>query len=409
MELKNRYQYTYFIQTYLVNQNKYSRYVGKLLKDERFKLRVFQKDKDLELYTYFLPKIRSFLFKTFELNKAKLEKMETLPFDTKVALLSEYPCVMFEYDLKKDVQGKTIDENSIFFKIQKAGIICFNTGICFLYLKTNVESENFGDVLNFNYKFRDINQEYGMLKNYENIKIQADCFDNMKEIQDFMKEITGSNVDALKLNLEERLYTFGYECIDQSAWNNDTDFSNIKNEFFKYVNILPNDKGTNIDENDSIKLISKDKFSKLGISKLGVNLFSSDVDINNYTILPNEFENQYFYTCILALYLKTYLKKLDYDFKSGKNIKKVRKEFVEFTKGLWIQEITSEDIGTLLYQNMRKTLEIETIYSQVKNKYDILYREMKVERNEKLAVFVAVILSVTLIVNVINWIYIFNF
>ena len=409
MELKNRYQYTYFIQTYLVNQNKYSRYVGKLLKDERFKLRVFQKDKDLELYTYFLPKIRSFLFKTFELNKAKLEKMETLPFDTKVALLSEYPCVMFEYDLKKDVQGKTIDENSIFFKIQKAGIICFNTGICFLYLKTNVESENFGDVLNFNYKFRDINQEYGMLKNYENIKIQADCFDNMKEIQDFMKEITGSNVDALKLNLEERLYTFGYECIDQSAWNNDTDFSNIKNEFFKYVNILPNDKGTNIDENDSIKLISKDKFSKLGISKLGVNLFSSDVDINNYTILPNEFENQYFYTCILALYLKTYLKKLDYDFKSGKNIKKVRKEFVEFTKGLWIQEITSEDIGTLLYQNMRKTLEIETIYSQVKNKYDILYREMKVERNEKLAVFVAVILSVTLIVNIINWIYIFNF
>lgn len=409
MELKNRYQYTYFIQTYLVNQNKYSRYVGKLLKDERFKLRVFQKDKDLELYTYFLPKIRSFLFKTFELNKAKLEKMETLPFDTKVALLSEYPCVMFEYDLKKDVQGKTIDENSIFFKIQKAGIICFNTGICFLYLKTNVESENFGDVLNFNYKFRDINQEYGMLKNYENIKIQADCFDNMKEIQDFMKEITGSNVDALKLNLEERLYTFGYECIDQSAWNNDTDFSNIKNEFFKYVNILPNDKGTNIDENDSIKLMSKDKFSKLGISKLGVNLFSSDVDINNYTILPNEFENQYFYTCILALYLKTYLKKLDYDFKSGKNIKKVRKEFVEFTKGLWIQEITSEDIGTLLYQNMRKTLEIETIYSQVKNKYDILYREMKVERNEKLAVFVAVILSVTLIVNVINWIYIFNF
>ena len=409
MELKNRYQYTYFIQTYLVNQNKYSRYVGKLLKDERFKLRIFQKDKDLELYTYFLPKIRSFLFKTFEFNKAKLEKMGTLPFDTKVALLSEYPCVMFEYDLKKDVQGKTIDENSIFFKIQKAGIICFNTGICFLYLKTNVESENFGDVLNFNYKFRDINQEYGMLKNYENIKIQADCFDNMKEIQDFMKEITGSNVDALKLNLEERLYTFGYECIDQSAWNNDTDFNNLKNEFFKYINILPNDKGTNMDENDSIKLMSKEKFSKFGISKLGVNLFSSDVDINNYTILPNEFENQYFYTCILALYLKTYLKKLDYDFKSGKNIKNVRKEFVEFTKGLWIQEITSEDVGTLLYQNMRKTLEIETIYSQVKNKYDILYREMKVERNEKLAIFIAVILSATLIANVINWIYIFNF
>ena len=65
MELKTRYQYTYFIHTYLINQNKYTKYLCKLLKDKRFNLRVFKKEKDLELYTYFLPRIRSFLFKTF--------------------------------------------------------------------------------------------------------------------------------------------------------------------------------------------------------------------------------------------------------------------------------------------------------------------------------------------------------
>jgi hypothetical protein len=153
--------------------------------------------------------------------------------------------------------------------------------------------------------------------------------------------------------------------------------------------------------------MSKEKFSKIGISKLGVNLFSSDVDINNYTVLPHEYENQYFYTYILSLYLKVYLKKLDYEFKKGKNLDKVRKAFVEFTKGLWIQEISSEDMGSLIYQNMRETLEIENIYSQVKNKYDILYRELKVEKTEKLSIFIAVTLVITLIFNILNWLNVF--
>ena len=73
MELKTRYQYTYFIHTFIVKENKYSKYILKLLKDPRFKLRVFKKDKDLEIYTHFLPKIREFLFRTFELDDRQKE------------------------------------------------------------------------------------------------------------------------------------------------------------------------------------------------------------------------------------------------------------------------------------------------------------------------------------------------
>ena len=54
MELKTRYQYTNFIHTFVINKGSYSRYMMKLLKDERFELRIFQKEKDLELYTYYL-------------------------------------------------------------------------------------------------------------------------------------------------------------------------------------------------------------------------------------------------------------------------------------------------------------------------------------------------------------------
>ena len=405
MELKTRYQYTYFIHTFLINQNRYNKYISKLMKDTRFNLKIFRKESDLELYTYFLPRIRNFLFKTFEFNKEKINKIEALPFDTQCAILSEYPSLTFEYDLKKDLQGKTVDENSIFFKIQKVGIVCFNTGICFLYLKTNIEeSDRFSDVLNFNYKFRDINQECANLKNYDNIRLQASYFEDIQQIKDFITDITGPNFNAMKINLNvERFYTYSYECIDQSSWNQNTSFESINNDFLRYIQILPNDKGMHVDENNSVKIISKDKFSKIGLSKLGVNLLSSDVDINNYTILPQEYENQYFYTYILALYLKVYLKKIDYDFKTGKNIEKARKDFIEFTKKIWIQEITSEDFGSLLYHDMREVLELEESYNRIKNKYDILYRELKIEKTERMSVIIACILVVTLVFNILNW------
>ena len=407
MELKTRYQYTYFIHTFTIKENKYSRYILRLLKDPRFKLRVFKKDKDLEIYTHFLPKIKEFLFGTFDLDdRSKQAKFDDLPIETRAAVLSRYPSVTFEYELEQDIQGKTVDENSIFFKIQKIGLVLFNTGIGFLYLKTNIEgSEDFSDVLNFNYKFRDINQECNNLKNYENIKVQANSFENIEAIQDFINNITGPNIEALKLNLDiERFYTYSYTCIKQEAWNVSKSFDNIKNDFLKYVNILSNDSNTNSVMCENSKVLGLSKYAKLGISKLGVNLLSSDCDINNYTVLPTEYENQYFYTYILSLYLKVYLKKLNYEFKEGKQIEITRKKFINFTKRLWIQEITSDDMGSLYYSYIKDVLEIEKSYNDVKNKYNILYSELKIEKSEKMSGFVILVLVATLVFNIINFI-----
>ena len=339
MELKTRYQYTYFINTFVVKESKYTKYLLKILKDKRFNLRIFDRNRDLEIYTHFLPKIREFLFGTFELSeKQKKLKFDELPIETKAAILAKYPCVTFEYNLSQDIQGKTVDENSIFFKIQKIGVVLFNTGICFLYLKTNIEdSDEFSSVLNFNYKFRDINQEGNNLNNYDNIRVQADYFENVSAIKDFISSITGENIDALKYNIDiERFYTYSYTCIKQESWNINTSFENIKNDFLKYVNVLPFDSNKNIEIPENSKVIANSKFSKIGVSKLGVNLLSSDCDINNYTMLPTEFENQYFYTYMLTLYLKIYLKKLNYEFKEGKNVEKSRKSFISFTKNILI-------------------------------------------------------------------------
>ncbi len=91
-----------------------------------------KKKKDIDLYNYFSPKTREYLFSSFSHTGQKLEKLEELPEETKSAILSKNPCTIFEYKLKEDIQGKAT-EKGIFFKVRKIEIICFNTGICFFY------------------------------------------------------------------------------------------------------------------------------------------------------------------------------------------------------------------------------------------------------------------------------------
>ena len=340
MELKTNYQYTYFIHPFVVKEQRYQKYLLKLLKDKNCKLKIYKKEKDLNLYKYFLPEIRTFLFSSFDFTSNKLKSLENLPLDTQSALLSKYPCTMFEYNIEKSIQGKTGEEKGIFFDISKIEIICFNTGICFLCIKTSVENTNrFDDVLNFNYKFRDINQEFKP-KQFDKIRIQTDSFSDVKSFTDLIKDITGANIDAARYDIDsERFLTYSYVCIDQDYWNEVRKFENIEYNFTKFSNILPADNIANFIKDESVS-ISEWKYAKIGLTKQGVTLFSSATEMNNYSIFPEEFETQYFYTYILNLYKKIYLNKLNVEFSNSKNINSTRKKFIEFTKTIWIQEIT---------------------------------------------------------------------
>ena len=403
MELKTKYQYTYFIYPYAIKESKYARYLLKLLKDSNCRLRIFRKDKDLDIYSYFSHRARSYMFNSFNWNKTKLAKLNELPLDTKAAILAKNPCTIFEYTIKKDIQGKTAERSGIFFKIPKIEIICFNTGICFLCIKTNVEeSDKFADLLNFNYKFRDINQEFANLNNYDNIRVQTDYFEDVKSFKEFIEELTGPTTESIKLEIDtERFFTYSYACIDQEYWNNTNEFDKIRSNYIKFLNILPNDNNVNY-EKEETKVISKWKYAKLGITKQGVTLFSSSVDMNNYTVFPQEFQEQYLYTYILAMYTKIYLKKIDLDFRQGININKARKEFINFTQTLWINEVTLQDTGSLFYQYLKEVLELKTIYFDAKNKYDILYKEMNIEKSARNNMLIVLLLVVALAVNIIN-------
>ena len=405
MELKTNYQYTYFVHPFVIRDGKYQKYIIKMLKDKNCRLKVFQKEKDFRTYKYFLPKTRDFLFSSFSFGSSKLRKLEELPIDTRAAILSKYPCNIFEYILPKDIQGKVDDKQGIFFTIRKIEVICFNTGICFLVFKTTIEDyTDFSNVLNFNYKFRDINQEFLGLDSYDNIRLQTGSFDEVETFREFIRNVTGSNLDALKLDIDtERFLTYSYVCVDQEAWNMNNSFDKIKYSFIKYASILPADNSRDFAE-EKITTISKWKYAKLGLTKLGCTLFSSSSDMNNYTILPDEYENQYFYTYILNLYKKIYLKKLQLKFKDPKKVKLARKEFIDFTKNMWIQEITEDEIGTIINHKMQEVFELENLYNETKNKYDILYKDLNIEKNKKSTIVIAIILIASLIFNVLNFI-----
>lgn len=405
MELKTKYQYTYFIYPYIINENKYDKYISKLLNNKDIKVRFFEKEKDLDIYTYFLPTIKDFMFQGFSFSKDKIRKFEEFSKEMQSIILSKYPCIMFEYALGQDVHGKAGEEEGIFFKIQKIELICFNTGICFLLIKTNLEDTNeFRDVLNFNYKFRDINSEFKELKEYENIRLQTTTFADVKKLTDIIKELTGNVADAKELNINtNRFLTYSYTCIDQSDWNDTKSFKDIEFEFLKYANIFPSSYKSNFDKKH-MEILSKWKFIQTGFTKEGVTLLTSGIDTHNYTILPHVFENQHLYTYILVQYQKIYLKKLENEYKKKNMLGETREKFIKFTKDLWIQEITNDDVGTNIYKKARRVSEIEKIYNNIKNKFDIAYKELNIEKESKVNKIILVVLAMSLMLNIINFI-----
>lgn len=409
MELRTNYQYTYSIYPFLIKENKYKDYIRKMIKDKNYKLKTFEKEKDFKMYQYFLPKVREFLFSSFSFGNAKNKQLDELPIDTKVAILSKYPCNIFEYDLEQDIQAKVDDKKGIYFSMRKVEIICFNTGVCFVCIKTNLADEReFSDVLNFNYKFKDINFDATNLQGYDKIKIQTDSFSSAETVRDFVENITGTNNEIEKLNIDtKRFLTYSYVCVDQSAWNNTNSFDGIQQQFMKYANNLPADNSMIFDE-ESIKTFSNWKYAKIALTKSSVSLFSSTYDMNNYTVLPYEYENQYFYTYIYNLYKKIYLEKMAYEYKETKDVRKIRDKLTEFTKQVWIQEVTEDNTGSTLNDELKEILKLDELYKQVKNKYDILYKNLNIKKSVKVNFIVLIILMMSLLLNVYNFIMLYD-
>ncbi len=399
MGIKTKYQYSYFIYPYIVEEKKYEKHLYKLLTNRDCKIKQFEREKDSQIYQFFLPKIRDYMFWNIGLNKVKNKKLGEFDKKMQAVLLNKYPCTIFEYNIEKDIQGKTGDSEGIFFDIKKVEIICFKPGICFILIKTML-SENalLEELCDFNYQFRDICSASQKEQKFENIKIQTDVFKNMKGIQTFIKEITGNNKGAKELNIDtERFITYSYACAENKEFSED-ELKNLDKLFQKYANIEPSD--SLVDKTPEI--LNLDQNTKLGFVNNGTVLFTSDTNIENYTKLSEKYENEYLYCYIYELYRKYYLKKLNQDFKLGYQFNKTKAKFVDFTQKLMIEDITNDNIGAEVTSYWEDMININEVFSQTKQKYDLLYKNINIEKTARSNKIIAIILAILVIVNIIN-------
>lgn len=404
MELKTKYQYTYFIYPYIIDENNYTNYMYKLLKNKKCKLKIFEQEKYPGMYNYFLPRIQEYMFWTFDLRKNRIKELQSMNVRTKAAILSKYHCNIFEYELTKDMQAKVGEKNGIFFDIEKIELVCFNSGICFLLLKTILpQVSSFSDVLNFNYKFREINSENNHLKDYENIKLQTGRFKDTKDLTEFIKEIAGNNIEAKKINVQtDKFITYSYTCIDQSTWNEET----VAKEFAKYVNIYPESKQDTDKRVD--RSIELDKFTRCGFSNSSMVLLTTDVNIENYTKILYKFENEYLYTYILNLYKKIYLKKINYELSKKKKFELVKNKFIDFASDIWIEEVTNDDFGQIIDKKIKEALKTEETFIKLKSKYDVLYKDYNLEKTTRSSKYILRITFLLLIINIIILVFFYN-
>ena len=58
----------------------------------------------------------------------------------------------------------------------------------------------------------------------------------------------------------------------------------------------------------------------------------------------------------------------------------------------------------MLNHKIGEVLELENLYGQVKNKYDVLYKDLNIEKDKKVTITIGIILIASLIFNVLNFI-----
>ena len=97
LELKTRYQYTYFIYPYVVEEKDYNKYLLRLLKDKNCTMKKFDIAKDMSIYQNFLPNIRKFMFWSFNYTKQQMRELEGLDNELKANIISNSIIVQYEY------------------------------------------------------------------------------------------------------------------------------------------------------------------------------------------------------------------------------------------------------------------------------------------------------------------------
>ena len=397
MEQKIKYQYTYFIYPFIIS-SKYDKYLLQLLYDKKCKVEFFEKEKDANMYTYFLPNVRKFLFKSFDYKKEDVRKFNQLDYEKKLKILLKQDAVFFKYDIE-DTQAKIEKESGIFFNVSNIEIICFKNKVAFLLIKTHLsEGSTISDLCNFVYKFRDVSLSINNMKNFDNIKLQSENFSKVTKITDIIKKLSGRSDNIKELNIEnERLYSYTYLCLDKEDWNKD-----LTKEFYKLTHVKEASYVVDLKESKKDYNIEDAKFTKFGISKTNTIVLTANSKTENYTKLAKRVEEEYLYHYIYEFYKKICLKKIAYNFKKEINFDNTIKDYLYYTKEHLTEEVTNAKIGSMLENKWEEAFNIKTSLEKANLLYDIMRKTKKENINKNIGNIIYILTFIMIVLSIIN-------
>ena len=80
----------------------------------------------------------------------------------------------------------------------------------------------------------------------------------------------------------------------------------------------------------------------------------------------------------------------------------MRLKFIKFTKEIWNKEVTLDDTGALYYKTLNKTLQLDELYLEIQNKYEVIYKDLNIEKNNIYYSIIVILLIFSLIFNTVN-------
>ncbi len=114
MSTNIKYQYSYFIKPFKIERKLYNKYILNLLKSKKIKLKIFQKEKDIQIDSYFEKNIKDIMFKSLLYNKEQIKELKNINEKTYSKVLN-MPCICFEYIIDQSTQAKMGEENRSIF------------------------------------------------------------------------------------------------------------------------------------------------------------------------------------------------------------------------------------------------------------------------------------------------------
>ncbi len=188
------------IYPYIIAKNRMQGYYETLL-DDGYKIKFFNKKNNKEIYDFFLPAVRDYMFWTFNLINTK--EFEEMTNDLRAVVCANYDCSIFQ-------KGTT-------------QVVCFNAGVCFAITSKREEA---------NYL-----KEYRERKEMKQINLREDTSYAISEIS---KE---ENQNYIYMYILE-LYKMIYLNIIAKDIQNPNKFDRVREDFVKFTGGIYNVKIT---------------------------------------------------------------------------------------------------------------------------------------------------------------------